>query len=269
MSSSKIFSTFNEFVLCFLNVMAKSFKDCESLQKERKDFLDSYKKDPSFEGFAKQFESEVTSTHIGRIYDEDETVLSEKSITWFQKCQFPEIFPRLEANKENPEEDEILIFWTKLKEIGRFSSMLRAIGPEVVSIESDITKLVRENPERFADEKTKEMELIKEMMSGGDLSQKICKTLQDKNSVKKIFRNLQNVLRPMDKNAADGDIDLNFDMFSSSGKVMPSAITNQLQNLVSNLNITVPKETTPEEKSEAQDDEPQDTSPLLEEKHEE
>jgi hypothetical protein len=169
---------------------------------------------------------ESADPFLGRIYDKDESVLSE--------CPFTK---RMGAHEiiEHLDDDEKSVFWQDLSGVIRYLAIVRACGnsDQMSVMEQVANKFIQKNVERKLKPQDYPKELIKDMLGGGEMSRMLLGAFSDKDNVKAVLNQVPHILRGM--NAGDDELVSNLCDITSSFDdkdvdEIQSAVKDQLEN---------------------------------------
>lgn len=184
----QLFSIFNKNLIELFSIFAESFPKNKKITSFQ-DWLKS-QQDANTESSTPHdnFVSEVDNATVEKIYKADPAILEG---AFFQKTGLGEVFAQLDAS-ETP------LFWKNLQEISRLSSMIRACGEQLFSIEG-IAKdvLMSEKYKESIKNKTLHKEIFQNLLSGeGDVASKLIDLIEHPTSFKAMLSNVKNILNP-------------------------------------------------------------------------
>lgn len=178
----QLIEVFNDNYIMFLEILQKSFPNNIKLRKEITVVRSLIHDDPSNKHIHKKFKMSAPQKNIDRIYDKDESVFDEL----FTEICLGDIFKRLF-------ESERKVLWKNLENLCRYSSMIRACGTQLGAMEDIANEFMEKN--QNVDPKKYHMKLFKEMLSGGEMSQKLLSTFNETDSINDIMANVGNIMK--------------------------------------------------------------------------
>lgn len=210
----QLVNVFNDKYMSFMKSMLESFDDAVPLRNEYARILAAYRQNPADCGIHEEFQRDITQEHISRIFNKDESVLADKSIGIFGTCEISALYKRMY-------DEEKSVFWENMQKLCRYSSMVRACGESLGDIECIARDFMSANmgikPEDY------HTTLMKEMLSGGEISQRIMTTLSNPKSMDNIINNVGNLLQQNNGNNELGNIMKMFRSTTQEKKQEPPA----------------------------------------------
>lgn len=179
----RLFQAFNRVYKKLLTIQFQSFPDQLGLQAELANVDAQMNENEFTNAISTQFAAD-TKDFVNHVYMKDEAMLSACPL--MQRINMADMW----ASMVQEERD---VFWDNMTSLMRYHSMLEACGTELGSMESMATEFMQRNqglkPEEY------HAKLFQEMLSGGDMSQRLMGIFQNPNTLKNMLKNVGNIMR--------------------------------------------------------------------------
>lgn len=139
-----------------------------------------------------RFQNSVNQEMIDRIFKQDITIF-QSDVYILGYVDLYTLKPRFQTI-EKLNIDEMSEFWKCLGALCKYSSMVRACGGKMNEIEGIAKDFLKSNPDITAEDC--HSKLISEMLSGGDMSQKLMSAFSGPDMMQNVIKNITNIMGP-------------------------------------------------------------------------
>ena len=220
----KLLSVFNNTYLQIFTILGESFNNDSIpedvlVQAEVARLTEFIEENPRSDVIWAVFE-EDTKEHIDDIFNRNETIFAANDLGFLAKINFDAIWHRFE-------DSEKVIFWKSMITLCRFSAMLKTCGSQLESMEDMASEFVTNNQNKSMDAEECQTALLQELLSGGEMSQKMLKSFQDKNTISNMMSNFGAIMR--DSSGGEGGGSSVFSDFMDMSKMMEESDAKKLK----------------------------------------
>lgn len=232
----KLLKVFNQNYLKVLKILQKSFCDpnvtsdkllseeCERIAK----LINVLKDKDTPTEIQTNFNNDI-QPYKNDIFQRKSYVFEQDLLNFLAKFKFSEIWNRLEDSEKD-------VFWQNISGLCKYNSMLRACGKEISSMENMALDFM-EDKKHLQPEECHQA-LFKEMLSGGEMSQKLLNTFQNGASIKNILENVGDLLKTSTGNNVGNDLSDILNMASQVDEAELDETVSEMKNTdMTNLQI--------------------------------
>ena len=182
-----LLGAFNDSFVKSLKVVQKCFADRPSLN-ERVQYVErALVKDAKTQEFFQEFDTDCRP-FFGEVNKCNPEIMLHDSIGYLKKLQFSSIWTAMDG-------EEQAVFWNHMKALCQCCCMVKACGESLVDLEGIASAYVEKN--RGKSFQDCQAGLIQDVLSGGDMSSAIFKTLQNPNTITNLISNVADLFDGM------------------------------------------------------------------------
>ena len=182
-----LLGAFNDSFLKSLLVVQRSFADRPSWTEKVQYVERALLVDPKTAEFFHEFDKDCKPL-MGDINQCNSAIMTDNSIGYLRKLDFSSIWAAMDDSEKT-------VFWSHLKALCQCCCMVNACGESLGDLEQIATAYVERNRGKSFQEC--QSGLIQDMLSGGDMSTAIFKTLQNPSTVTNLISNVADLFEGM------------------------------------------------------------------------
>jgi hypothetical protein len=234
----KLLKVFNDNYLQIFRILSRSFCDINErkedlkLLKEVQRIKSAIQKDPFTADIHAKFKDSIEG-FVDAIFKKDDSLFAEDKLDFLKDIGFSKIWERME-------DSEKALFWKNIISLSRYSSMMKACGSQLESMEDIALSFMQKKRKEGIKPENFNSSLFEEMLSGGEMSKKLLAAFKDKDCIGNVLSNVGDILRQPDDGKKGGGTTLsgaNYlqDILSMTKSLSPDDIEKMQSEMIETI----------------------------------